>query len=393
MALFMPAISDVPSRGQRIGTLSLAAGPYAVERWDSAEALHALMAGPEAARAVTGFQQSDWLEGIYRHLAPTTGARAVVLAVRLAVGGALVLVLPLVVRRDSGFEIAYAADLGVSDYNVPLAGPGGGVPLNAKALMAAIKRALPDVDVVCLDRMLCCAANPLASHPSAQPSRHQGNALTIIDSVDAYVRSRGKKYRKEVERCFRVLASEGPWAFARCVRDPDIAVAFAALERQQAQRHADSTEDYALAQPEFADFYRDALRRGSTHSGAQIFTLSVKGEIIAVLLGVVHDTTFILLRIANGGDAWRHVSPGRLIVVEAMRALFESGVRTFDMGIGDYQFKRGFGAEKVALVDLVDAVSVKGMAWVACVRTKRALRQNEQLRRLVTRWRERKLLG
>jgi CelD/BcsL family acetyltransferase involved in cellulose biosynthesis len=106
----------------------------------------------------------------------------------------------------------------------------------------------------------------------------------------------------------------------------------------------------------------------------------VDGTIIAVLLGVVHQSTFLLLRIANGGEAWRHVSPGRLIVVCAMRELFAQGVATFDMGIGDYQFKRGFGTEPIALVDLLEPVSVKGRAWVMAQRFKARLRENERVR-------------
>ena len=242
--------------------------------------------------------------------------------------------------------------------------------------------------------------NPLAAHSAAQPSRHQGNALTITDSVETYIRSRGKKYRKEVERCYRVLESEGAWAFARADSAAEIDAAFAALERQQAERHAGKADDYALAGSQFSAFYRDVL--ADQESAARIFTLSVNGAIIAVLLGLAHcdpaplgdaakakqgehGGTFTLLRIANGGADWKHVSPGRLIVVEAMKYYDARGVKTFDMGIGDYQFKRGFGTEPVPLVDLVVPVSLRGMPYVAAARLKSHLRRNERFRALVAR--------
>jgi CelD/BcsL family acetyltransferase involved in cellulose biosynthesis len=52
---------------------------------------------------------------------------------------------------------------------------------------------------------------------------------------------------------------------------------------------------------------------------------------------------------------WGYLSPGRLIIIEAMKHFVERGVRRFDLGVGDDPFIRSFGVEHVPLYDLIVA--------------------------------------
>jgi CelD/BcsL family acetyltransferase involved in cellulose biosynthesis len=306
---------------------------------------------------LTGFQTKGWLSAVYKHLVTKGGGRP--LGVLASLPGGCRFLLPLYVERLSGVSVARFADCGVSDYNSPL----GECSVDAKQLLAKLKPSLHGVDVLVLERMPHHSANPLTQHPWATASRHNANIVQVPDGVDAFVRLRGKKFRKEVERCTRVLASHGPWTFARAQTPSEIDTAFAALERQQGERHAGKGADYQLAAPQYAAFYRDVIADRSGFS--YIFTLSVNSEIIAVLFGIVHHATFTLLRIANGGEAWKHVSPGRFIVVETMRYFQDKGVKEFDMGIGDYPFKRAFGADPTPLCDLVVPLTLRGLPYAA----------------------------
>jgi CelD/BcsL family acetyltransferase involved in cellulose biosynthesis len=58
----------------------------------------------------------------------------------------------------------------------------------------------------------------------------------------------------------------------------------------------------------------------------------------------------------------------------------EQGVRRFDMGIGDYPFKRGFGAEEIPLYDLIVASDVAAVPRALFLRIKGRLRKNRHLR-------------
>jgi CelD/BcsL family acetyltransferase involved in cellulose biosynthesis len=353
---------------------------YEIERLETPEAV---VAACGVALPPTAFQAPPWLRAAYATLAPAIGAHPLGLAISMPGGSARNVVLALEVHREGGLVVARFADFGVADYNAPLGiGSTPAEVVDPIALMAAVTRALRGVDVVHLERMIV-ARNPLATHPGAMPARHDGNSLTIIDSVDDYIRSRGKKYRKEIERCTRVLASEGAWAFTRAATPGDIEAACTALDAMQSARHADKTDAYALSEPRFSAFYRAVL---ADPSGlAQIFTLTLEGRIIAVLMGTVQAGTFTLLRIANGGEQWRHFSPGRLIVVEAMRHFCARNVKTFDMGIGDYAFKRGFGTEPVPLVDLVVPITWLGLSYATAVRVKARLRRSPWVRAMATR--------
>jgi CelD/BcsL family acetyltransferase involved in cellulose biosynthesis len=112
-----------------------------------------------------------------------------------------------------------------------------------------------------------------------------------------------------------------------------------------------------------------------------LFAVESQGEIIATLFGIVHDGAFTLLRISTAGQAWGHLSPGRLIVVEAMKYFV-----AFDMGIGDYPFKRGFGVEDVPLYDLIVARDLLALPGALFHRLKGRLRRNKLARAVYQRF-------
>ena len=109
------------------------------------------------------------------------------------------------------------------------------------------------------------------------------------------------------------------------------------------------------------------------------------GRVGAALLGVKHDGAFTLLGISSAGERWRHLSPGRLIVVAAMRYFADRGVRTFDMGAGEHAFKRGFGIEPERLLELNAALTWKAAPRALLARTKARARANPHLKGLAER--------
>ncbi len=368
-------------------------GRFLVERlWDAGSVLAAV----DAANSVTSgfaFQSPAWLSAVYKGLAPARGAEPLGLVVRDGASRALLAVCALVIERRGRLAVARFADLGVSDYNAPLLASDAAIgPGEAQALWGAIRAALSGIDLVCLERMpssIAGRANPLALLPSATASRFSSNVLVVPGTVEDMLRSRGKKYRKEVERCYRLLEKEGPYAFTRAETPAEIAEAYRALATQQSTRHETQGSRYVLDDPAYDAFYAALLARETTSGFANLFTLRSGAEVVAALFGTVHDGTFTLLRISNGGEAWKHLSPGRLVVVEAMRHFTARGVKRFDMGIGDYAFKRGFGIEPAPLYDLEAALSVRAMPSIALVRVKHAVRSSPRLKAVVDRVRGR----
>ena len=349
----------------------------------------------------TGFQSIPWLKALYSVVASMRGGepRLVTLTDET---GRLVVAVPLIIRRERGLKVAECADLGLADYCVPLMGPG--VPASPAGsagtapVYRAILAALGDVDLVRFEKMprdVAGRINPLALHPSAFASRFNRNSLTIDSTVDAFIASCGKKNRKEAARAWRRLEEMGDVRLARAQTDAQIDIAYCHLEAWQSERHRRAGRDYVLDQPEISRFYHTLLKQTVASGEASLFILSVQQpgggavsrtaarELVAVLLGTKCGDTFTVLRIADAGGKWRHTSPGRMIVLKTMRRLVDEGVRTFDLGIGDYRFKRWLGARPSPLVDVTLARTWRALPAVYASIARRRLREIPSVRAIV----------
>lgn len=337
-----------------------------------------------AAGAVAGaFQDARWLKHAYDVARALRGAEAVLVAAFCARSGGLVAALPLAVWRARGLVHAEIVDAGVADYTAPLLGRGAQAELAPRDLLRALVGQMRDIDLLRLEKMPAAVdgvRNPLAVVDGARPSRFHANRLDIETTVDAFIAARGKKYRKEAERCWRRLNELGCATVTPAVTRADVDATYVQLESWQAQRHHEAGHVYALDRPELSRFYLELARDGLESGFARLFSLAVGGRPIAALYGIARGNTFTLLRIADAGRAFSAVSPGRMIVIEAMRQLVEQGVTRFDMGIGDYPFKRWIGCRSEPLVDLTVARSWKGAPIAAAERTHAWARGNTRLR-------------
>ena len=362
---------------------------FVAEVFDGADEALAALDSVQGSLTSTGFQTLNWLTVLYEELAPSHHALPRLVVVTERNSGEVCLILPLVVKNKRGLRVARFADLGVSDYGAPILGPAA--PLKRRSIRRvwrAARSAMKDVDLIRLERMpaeIAGRPNPLITRRGITLARHTGNVIEIATTVEDFLRARGKKYRKEVERCSRLWEQEGTPHFERATTPAQIARGYSALEEHQSKRHETLGSKYILDEQPYSQFYERMVMDGADLEFSHLFTLEAGGQVVATLFGIVHDGTFTLLRIANGGPRWSHLSPGRLIVVEAMKYFVERGVRRFDLGMGDYAFKRGFGATEVPLYDLFIARDLKAMPRAAFHRLKGRLRQSPRVRALVRR--------
>jgi CelD/BcsL family acetyltransferase involved in cellulose biosynthesis len=357
---------------------------FVVETFIGADDALAALEAVEAHCTGDAFRSLDWLTALYEELAPHRGAEPRVVVVSDARTNAVALVLPLVVQSLKGLRIARFADLGVSDYAAPMIGPGfPSTDRGVRRLIRLVQRRLDGIDVLHFERVAADGSENLTRLFLARrrvAAQHSGFVCEIKDSVDAFLASRGKKFRKEVERSTRVWRREAKASFRLCKTAEDCVHVYAVLEEQQSSRHAGSQSPYILNETAYRSFYERIAVDGSQSDLARLFALEAGGDIAATLFGIVKGDTFTLLRITTAGDDVSHFSPGRLVVVEAMRLLHAQGITRFDMGIGDYPFKRTFGAAEVKLSDFVAARTLKGLPHALWLRTKARWRRNALLR-------------
>ncbi len=353
-------------------------GPFRIELLTGAhDVLHCLgTAAPQSTGTV--FQTRFWLKPHFAALARAQEAQPVCLVARTRDGG-LALALPLLHRREGGLSVLRSPSLGVSDYGGPLIGPRAPTDrTGARRLWHDLRAAMPACDAVHIENMPIAIGNrdnPLALLSSVVPARHQRNVVAVNGDVDKLLRSRGKHYLKEARRCERLLHQCRDVAFERAQTEEEIAAAYSTLRAQQAERRRAAGDTYILDDPAYDEFYLSVLRSPPDDATAHLFTLSGNGEVCAALLGVARGSTFTLLRISTAGGTWLRMSPGRLIIIEAMRYFTARGMTTFDMGIGEYAFKDRFGAEGEPLVSLSAALSLKGWPHVLAHRAKAGVRR------------------
>jgi CelD/BcsL family acetyltransferase involved in cellulose biosynthesis len=247
---------------------------------------------------------------------------------------------------------------------------------------------MPDIDLIRFERMpaeIANRPNPLLALFGSARSRISGNRLIVEGTFNDYLQSLGKKYRKDVERCFRLWEKAGTPRFYQPTTDDEIAHVFATSEEQQAVWHAAHGTKDILADPASRSFYERLAMDGADAGLTALVALEADGKILATLLGLIHEKVFSLLCISTAGEAWSHLSPGRLVVLETVKHFVARGVTCFDMGVGSNPLKHGFGTEEVPPYDLVVPQDVTALPLAVIHEVSAHLRAGGRLRTVIRR--------
>ena len=340
-----------------------------------------------AAGSGTAFQHTLWLDAWYGAFDADFSLIAIISDTRTDRQVALV---PLIRRVKAGVRIVEFADLDMTDYNAPVLGPGA--PADAaearamcQALVAALRELPEGVDLVRLKKMPANVdgrPNPLVSLGRMGSCSLNGNLIVVGDDFEVY---RASIKRMQLPRSWRVF-SRNPGAEFRIIGDVDEALAILdTTDAQQQTRMQHLGQQFVLNDETRAKFYRDLVRRGVREGYAVVSALTCDEGTVATVLGIRQGTTFIFLRISNAGEQWSHCSPSRLIVDRTMAALHQDGVRQFDLSVGNYAYKRRFGATELPLTDVSLALGWRGLPYAMRDKAARAVRRYPRLAAWVNR--------
>lgn len=315
----------------------------------------------------TVFQHGYWLEAWYQAFDDVAPLIAVICD---AATGKDIAMVPMISHVRRGIRIVEFADLGVSDNNTPIVAPDAALDAAAAnaigmALVEAL-RALPDrFDLLRLRKMPAQVGgkpNPLVSLGRIGSCSLNGNLVLMGDTYEAYQAS---IKRMQMPRCWRVFNRHQG---ARFEIATDVARARELLDVMDVQQQARMRKlgsPFVLNDETHARFYREVVRQGLGDGYAVVSALVCDEGVIGTSFGVRQGATYCLLRISHAGDSWSSCSPGLLIIERTMAALHAKGVRRFDLSIGNQDYKRRFGAERVPLTDVSVALSWRGLpfAW------------------------------
>ena len=371
-----------------VGRLNRRAFPYAagfrvdlVGDWNQAASRWT------AASRGTGFQHSHWLNAWYGAFDTVSPLIAIISDAATRSEVALV---PLIRRTQKGIRIVEFADLGLTDYNAPILGLDAprdviGARALCQALLAALRRLPEGVDLIRMRKMQADVdgkPNPLASLGRPGSCSLNGNLIVVGDDFEAY---RASIKRMQLSRSWRVF-SRNPGAAFRVMANVEEALPLLdTMDAQQQARMHHLGLEFILNDEVRGKFYRDLVTRGIAEGYVIVSALTRAEEIVATTLGIRQGVNFVFLRISNAGTRWSNCSPSRLIIERTMAVLHKDGVRQFDLSIGNYAFKRRFGAAPFPLTDASIALSWRGLPYALRDRAAQQVRRHPWLAERVDR--------
>jgi CelD/BcsL family acetyltransferase involved in cellulose biosynthesis len=315
---------------------------------------------------LTAFQHPTWYEawyGAFRDASP------LIAIVTDSASGQRIALVPLIRRVRHGLRIVEFADLNVTDYNAPILRTGVTLSLAeartiSQALIAELRKVPARVDLVRLQKMpskLASGINPLALLGREGSSSLNGNIIETAEDFESY---RASIKRTQMSRYWRVF-NRHPGASFRMIDSVDEALKVVdVMDAQQEARMQTLGLEFVLGDNIHAKFYRNLVTRGLPGGYVVVSVLTCDAAIVATMLGIRQGDYFAVLRISNAGADWSHCSPSKLVVERAMAALHAQGVRRFDMSVGNYAFKRRFGAVPIPLTDASVALGWRGVPYV-----------------------------
>lgn len=315
-----------------------------------------------AGAAATPFQSAEWLEAFHAAARQDPAIEPLIVFLDDAQSGAFALALPLIRRRANGAARIEFADLGMTDFNAPLLGPAA--PCDGAEVLAALREVLPDADLLDLKKMppvIGGRTNPLAYLAGARASAVNGNLIELGEDFDAWRASLSRQQRKEMDRHWRVFCRHEGAAF-RIVRDPGEALALLPkLEAMQRQRLEALGEPYMLDNPVTVALHRHLMTKGIAQGFCVLGLLTAGQQVVAAAAGVRRGDAVVMIRLCQAGADWSNCSPGRLVLAQTLRHVHGEGCRKFDLGIGNFAYKRRFAVMRQPLMDVTAALTWRGL--------------------------------
>lgn len=335
------------------------------------------------------FQSGHWLSTWFNAMTNKNVIAAYWVTFRDGAGEPL-MGLPLVLRHEGSLRVIEMPDCGVSDYLGPVFYPraAGHEALQPKAVWAQLKSVLPPADLLRFDGLKAeieGCANPLIQHPLATSNRQCGWKVILPENWEDFPALLSPSLCEVLARRRR-----------RFMRQPGARIVMASsaaealewldhLDRMQTERLSDQKKETQIASASFSQFYRILAETGIATGEVMMAGLFAENEVVALNYAVRTGNRVTYLRVANIFGPWAPMSPGLLVTEQMIRHAHENGVRVFDFGLGEYDYKKRFGGKPFPLTDIDVPLSAKGLPYATQSYLRRKLRGVEALRKLTGR--------
>ncbi|MHB1423509.1 MAG: GNAT family N-acetyltransferase [Gemmataceae bacterium] len=248
--------------------------------------------------------------------------------------------------RTRGVELAGS---GLVDFNDFLCAAGE----EEAATEAIARRFLADREweTVSLDRLPWTEERRQAWE---KPFAETGHPVTVLPSLptwqtslpgrwEDFLAGLGRRWREHLRRVERRLQRHGGSVYhAGTVEE-----AREVLHRLFCLRT--STEETGVLAPDVEKHFRfhsDILGELMSRGLASVTGIKIEDTIVAAHYGFRYGDSF-LYYLPGYGKAWKELSPGTVLLARCLESAIESGLATFDLGVGDEEYKRHWSVRQV----------------------------------------------
>jgi CelD/BcsL family acetyltransferase involved in cellulose biosynthesis len=244
-----------------------------------------------------------------------------------------------------------------------------------RAVVTAIAKARPDVDMIALERllpMLDGVANPLAALPNfAYPN--VSLACDLNGGFDELLkRSSGKRKRKKYRSQVRKYEAAGGHQRIEAKTPAEVNRLLDAFFAMKAVRFKKAGIRDVFGDQGTKDFFRklfiDSL--GRADKPFLLHALEVGGTLRAVTGSSRRGKTLICEFGAIIEDELAHASPGDFLFFENIREACESGFAVYDFSVGDEPYKRLWCDIETTHVDALVPLTTRGRVLATAMRRK-----------------------
>lgn len=289
------------------------------------------------------------------------------------------LLAPLVVRRRGPLRVAFYAGGKHSNFNMPLIRPGFAPDAaDARALLAvaaARASARPGVFVLLNQpRAYAGAPNPFAF--AARPSPSHAYGATIGPDAEAFLaRVYSKSTRGKLKsKAAKLAAAFGPLRCERAATPARAREILSAFVDQKTVRFNAKNIDAGFDDPVTRAFL-DALATADPPA-LHLHALVAGERILATYGGLGRDGRWhVLFNSFDTAPDVARFSPANLLLRDLVRDLGAHGFTSFDLGIGEAEYKSTLCDERIELVDTVVPVDAPGAAWAGVERARLDLKR------------------
>ncbi|MGL4441143.1 MAG: GNAT family N-acetyltransferase [Bosea sp. (in: a-proteobacteria)] len=320
----------------------------------------------ETIGAITPYQCFDWVAAYSRNALASDRAEPAIITVTSPTGKPLA-VLPFAVRTSRGMRTVSFIGGKHANFHMGVFDRGFMAGLDAsgaRQLLALTAAAIGRVDAFILHYQPLIwdgIANPFALL-NAQPSPSQAYKLPLLADCDATLQNSMSSHARKKHKNKRARFAElGPSQMFVAETPEQKERILEAFLRQKTMRFAEMGVPDVFAEPGLKRFLRVASGLDGGREALCLAALELNGTLVATYVGARAQGRFTGMATSFEPDPKiMKVSPGEILLVELIRRECRSGMKVFDLGVGEARYKATICNETEDLVDSFVAMSARG---------------------------------